>query len=168
MDSAPGWRQRTAAKCSRVVVQRAAGSSPSATSRVTADSVPDNRLRKSEILRGFGSFRFVLSHEQSVRAHGIRCHYALSQKIPPGHVQVGFAVKRPTGSVERNRFKRQLREAYRTSNHALTALCDELQLGLACVLLLRAERYRTPAEYANIRTDVILCLEKLCATLSHS
>ena len=166
MDSAPAWRPRMDARFLPAVAQRAAGSSPSATNRATADSLPDNRLRKSDILRGYGSFRAVLSRQQSVRADGLRCYYAVLQKIPPGHVQVGFAVRRPTGSVERNRFKRLMRESFRTRKHALQDLARTLPDGYGCVIMLPADRFRDADDHILIARAMDSLLERLCTALS--
>ena len=130
--------------------------------------MPDNRLQKSDILRGYGTFRTVLSRQQSVRADGLRCYYAILQKIPPGHVQVGFAVRRPTGSVERNRCKRLLREAYRTRCHALKARVHGLAGGYACVIMLQADRFRGTDDHLRIATAMDKLLERLCDVLSAS
>ncbi len=165
MDSVPAWRPRTDARFLPAVAQRAAGNSPSATNRATADSLPDNRLRKSDILRGYGSFRTVLSRQQSVRADGLRCYYAVLQKIPPGHVQVGFAVRRPTGSVERNRFKRLMREAYRTRWHALHARALALTDGYGCVIMLPADRFRGEDDHVRVAAAMDKVLERLCSAL---
>ncbi len=166
MDSAPAWRQRMDARFSPVVGPRAVGNSPSATNRATAEPLPDNRLRKSDILRGYGSFRAVLSQQQSIRADGLRCYHAVLQKIPPGHVQVGFAVRRPTGSVERNRFKRLLREAYRCSHHELRLLAPRLDAGYGCVIMLHAERFRGDDDHLRVRAAMESLLVKLCDMLS--
>lgn len=168
MDSVPAWRPRTDARFSPAVVRRAAGSLPSATNRATADSLPDNRLRKSDILRGYGSFRAVLSRQQSVRADGLRCYYAVLQKIPPGHVQVGFAVRRPTGSVERNRFKRLMRESYRTRQHALQDLARTLSAGYGCVIMLPADRFRGADDHLRIGEAMDTLLVRLCTALSET
>lgn len=110
----------------------------------------------------------MLSRQQSVRADGLRCYYAILQKIPPGHVQVGFAVRRPTGSVERNRCKRLLREAYRTRCHALKSRVAGLPEGLACVIMLPADRFRGADDHVRIAKAMDMLLERLCDALPAS
>lgn len=137
-------------RCLPVVGPRAAGNSPSATKHGTVDHLREARLRKSDILRGYGAFRAVLTQDRSVRVDGLRCFIGVSQKIPPGRVQVGFAVRRPSGAVERNRIKRHLREAYRLSRVVLDEAARPCAAGVACVILLAADRYRTIASFAQL------------------
>lgn len=73
-------------------------------------------LEKSEILRGRGAFREVLTRGRRLQGTHIFCYLlrveSEGKKTVP--VQAGFAVGRSTKSaVKRNRVRRLMREAYR-------------------------------------------------------
>jgi hypothetical protein len=51
---------------------------------------------------------------------------------------VGFAVRKTTTAVARNRCRRLLREAWRLQQRPLQQTCEERRLALRCVLLTNA------------------------------
>jgi ribonuclease P protein component len=73
-------------------------------------------LEKSEILRGHGAFREVLTKGRRLRGNHIFCYLLRvnSERKKAVVVQAGFAVSRSVKSaVKRNRVRRLMREAYR-------------------------------------------------------
>jgi ribonuclease P protein component len=73
-------------------------------------------LEKSEILRGHGAFKEVLTKGRRLRGNHIFCYLlrVSSERKEAVPVQAGFAVSRGVKSaVKRNRVRRLMREAYR-------------------------------------------------------
>lgn len=71
----------------------------------------NNRLPKQSVLRGKRSYSEVFSKGSFLNSSYINVAY-----LDRNDFQIGFAVsRRIKGAVKRNRFKRQLREIYRTS-----------------------------------------------------
>jgi ribonuclease P protein component len=73
-------------------------------------------LEKSEILRGRGAFREVLTKGRRLQGTHIFCYLLRvnSERKKAVPVQAGFAVSRSVKSaVKRNRVRRVMREAYR-------------------------------------------------------
>lgn len=104
-----------AAKSSRVVAPRAAKNSPSATSDGSSAAVRPGgfRLRKSEILRGYRAFSRVIGEGRSSARPPVRLFVRVDPTLGSS-LKVGFSVSRSVRTaVQRNRFKRLLREAFR-------------------------------------------------------
>jgi len=76
-------------------------------------------LKKSEILRGYGSFRRVLTQGENFTSGSLRCSILINNEEKNG-ISVGFAVTRNIKkAVLRNRIKRLLRETYRLNKHII-------------------------------------------------
>lgn len=73
---------------------------------------------------------------------------------------VGFAVRKPPSSVERNRLRRLLRESYRQRKHALLSLCQERSIALRCVFLIDAKSHQHTTFHA-----IDAAVEELVAAL---
>jgi ribonuclease P protein component len=166
MAFAPGWRPRMEEKCSRVVAPRAAGSSRSVTSHATVKASDRRTLSKSEIIRGYRSFNAILSQRHSIASRGVRCYY-IWKTIPPFTCSVGFAVRNPRNAVIRNRYRRQLREAYRHAKHPLVSVCTERGIQLRCIFLVSAVTDKNVTDKRIIEPAVKQLTHDL-ANLAHS
>jgi len=118
------------------------------------------RLRKPDILRGYGSFSKVFSTGQSLSTGALRCFYS-TQESGHGTVKTGFAVSRNVRSaVQRNRIKRLMRETWRTRQ-------ADLQInktGLYLVFL-----YGSSGKKDNLRLQAVdAMMQKLIEKLNES
>lgn len=103
------------AKSSRVVAPRAAKSFPSATNDGSSAALRPGgfRLNKSEILRGYRAFSRVIGEGRSAVRPPVRLFVRVNPTLG-STLKVGFSVSRSVRTaVQRNRFKRLLREAFR-------------------------------------------------------
>lgn len=106
-------------------------------------------LRKSEILRGYGSFTRTISEGKALSIGPIRCFFLT---VPSAHSQrkAGFAVSRSirTAAV-RNRVKRLMREAYR-HNKRLLDKNDALNIGCLQMVFLYVGRSNEEARHLQL------------------
>lgn len=119
-----------AAKSSRVVAPKGARSSPSATSDGSSAVVQPKgfRLRKAEILHGYRSFSRVIGEGRSVARPPVRLFVRVDPTLG-STLKVGFSVSRSVrGAVQRNRFRRLLRESFRLNRHHESLVGVELVL----------------------------------------
>ena len=144
--------------------QRADGNYRSATSPGT-DKPRRNTLRKTEILRGYGTYRRVLSNGKRLDSSGVRCYYVLNDAIPPGSVRVGFAVRGAKKAVGRNKIKRYLREAYRTEKHELHDICLDASIALECVFIASVQHIPAPGGFNEYKRAMQTLISKLCMNL---
>ena len=78
-------------------------------------SATDNRLPKYEVIRKQDDFAFLFRKGCRFKGHALHFYYR-----PASGRRVGFAVpKRLGNAVVRNRYKRWLREIYRTRRDAI-------------------------------------------------
>jgi len=85
----------------------------------------DFRLRKSELIRGHNSFSRILVLHQSIAIDPVKCFFKIVDGIPPFINSVGFIVKGHRCAVERNKYRRLLREAFRQSKSGFNRSCLE-------------------------------------------
>ncbi len=83
------------------------------------NSQRDNSLPKSRILRGGRNFARIFSGSDRSSGNCTEARYLFFNQ-PDDGLKVAFAAGKKTGNaVERNRYKRMMREGFRTSQHVL-------------------------------------------------
>ena len=99
-----------------------------------------NTLRKSEILRGYSVFSDILKNGKRIQGALLQCHFIVHResRTTPS-VQVGFAVPRKSIalSVDRNRLKRLMREAFRKNKARLYEVATKENLQLELIIMFR-------------------------------
>jgi len=94
-------------------------------------------LSKSEIIRGHNSFNDIFKSASKISSGRIKLFFNQSKSklnSPHGILKVGFVIsaKRISSSVQRNKIKRLLKEAYRNVKNNNTADIDaEVLIGLS-------------------------------------
>jgi ribonuclease P protein component len=118
MDSAPAWKRKMAAPCSRAVAPGAVISYRSATNGLSGTPIKSGSggqqsfPRSSRILRS-ADFRTV--YDNGTRVSGpFFAAFCMARERDGGGVRIGLTVPKALGgAVVRNRIKRRLRAAFR-------------------------------------------------------
>lgn len=118
-------------------------------------------MRKSETLRGRGSFRAVA--RSGMRVDGIYLRsYALLRSATPPSFAVGVTVYgRGINAVRRNRIKRRLREAIRKERGRILEAVCATGTRLELVLGYRKGGEEPIAPFAELHADVIRAMERI-------
>ncbi|MBI4482492.1 MAG: ribonuclease P protein component [Acidobacteria bacterium] len=105
---------------------------------------------KAERLRRRSEFERVYARGRKVVAPHLVL-FALENSLL--HSRLGITVTRKVGSaVERNRFKRRLREIFRRNKGAIPGRFD---------LVVNARAHIGPADYQRLQAEFLSCLEQL-------
>ena len=105
---------------------------------------PDERFRKSDRILKRPHFRQIYSSGRKIHSSLFTAFVIASDRVVP---RIGFTVTRKVGSsVERNRCRRLLREAFRRNK--------ALGLGLGVDLVINAKRELVKAPYAGVEAEV--------------
>ncbi len=122
-------------------------------------------------MRGRSSFSSVFDQGHGVRRGEIVAKYTARRPEPESgeparNIQVGFVVRRGTGSaVRRNRIRRMLRESYRLARGEFEkALPQSIELRLVLLWVGRPEAAVNP-DFGAIRSDLGAALHKIIRKL---
>ena len=117
-----------------------------------------NKLIKGERLKSLRAFSSIFESGKTFKDFPVRMVF-LPWKTESGLTQTGFSVskKRFKNAVDRNRIKRQMREAFRTSK---TSFLTELQQTYAIVFIYLSNQH---SDYATINNSITKCLAHLKA-----
>ena len=115
-----------------------------------------NGFTSKEHLKSKLAFDNLFKEGKSIKAFPVRLVYVPWQSDSPNGIQVGFSVpkKRFKLAVDRNRIKRQLREAYRLNKSSY--LTEPKQQWALLFIYLPAEKL----EYQSIESGIQRCLKR--------
>ena len=126
-------------------------------SNLAAPSSRRFTLPKSTILRGRINFQSLFDNSKTLSTKTVTLRYRLINSDKT-ELKVAFISPKKTGkAVLRNTMKRQLREAFRLNQHALSELVEQQQLHLHMALIARSSN----ADYHQIEKDVVTLLDDL-------
>jgi ribonuclease P protein component len=145
--------------------EKVAGSLPSATNHSTVNR-HDFGLAKDEILRGYQSFSSILTRGAYVSSLYLRCYFEITDKIPPDSCQVGFTVRRVRNAVQRNRWKRYLREAFRQNKHYVLDEMKKRSISVRMVFLVDLRKTNGRESFYTICDTIRSVFEKLNESLA--
>lgn len=119
-----------------------------------------NPFHKSERLCKKKIFNALFSQGKSLVLHPVRMIYletTLPENVP---VQVAFSVskQRFKKATERNRIKRQMREAWRLNNNAFKTHLTNINKQMAMCFIYTGNQ---PLEFALLQNKIILLLSRL-------
>jgi len=125
-----------------------------------------NRLKRSEIIKGKNVFRFIYKNGIRINGELLRCHLVSRTYFSPGVSNILFGVvvqKYIRRSVDRNRIRRLIREAYRINKTILQRKLIHCSSQVALLFVFRkldSVHSQLPT-YIEIEEDVKNLLEKI-------
>jgi len=129
--------------------------------------MPDVRLRKEERLKSRKQLEAVFSDGRSFVTFPIRFVWITVPKVGYYPVSIAFSVSRRRwkNAVDRNLFKRRMREAYRLHKHILyaAAIPPDQQILLACIYT-----SSVPAAFEQVQAAMTKGLLRLAKEISQS
>jgi len=162
MASAHAWKRLTDAKYLLVVARRADTVLPLAMSEDRSNESRRNRLPRSNILRGKDSFDILFKNGIRIAGEQIDLRY-VTRDTPKSNVLTAFVVGKKMGNaVERNRYKRLLREAYRLHQHILEPINHSKSSHIEMAIILK----KSALTFETVSAEILLLLTDLVNRLS--
>ncbi len=126
-------------------------------SNFTSPSPRRFTLPKSHILRGRRNFQQLFESRKFINSPTITVRFAVHPSNKEGF-KVGFISPKKIGNaVQRNRYKRLMREAYRLNKHTLSEAMNHFVGSLHVVFIAR----HTKPDYHAIENDMVTLLGDL-------
>ncbi len=129
--------------------------------------MPDHRLRKAERLKSRKQLNALFAEGRSMVVFPIRFVWMTAARNGPYPVQVAFSVprKRWKRAVDRNKFKRYMREAYRHLKQILytSGIAEDRQLVVLCLYIANES-----CAYDSIATGMDKGLKRIAAQVSEA
>ena len=117
-----------------------------------------NTFKKEERLTSKKSFELLFNKGKSFALPPYRFVWIKAEASDPVKLGISVPKKSFAKSVERNRIKRRIREAYRKNKHSLYELLKKKNLSIDLMILYTA---KTELEYKEIEGKMIVSLLKL-------
>ena len=119
------------------------------------------RLPKSERLSSHNQIQKLFSEGKSFAIHPFVVKYFVlqNQEVDNHQVLVSVSKRNFKRAVDRNRIKRQIREAYRLNKHILADLPDKYAIAYIYT-------FKEKVQFKNLENKLIECLSRLKAELN--
>lgn len=126
-----------------------------------------NTFKKEERLKSKKELEILFTKGESFSEFPVRTVYIRLDKESKYPAQVAFSVSKRKfkNAPDRNRIKRQLREAYRKNKHLLYGELEEQNIKVA-ILFIYLPRFKASSQ--QIEDKIIVSLQRLCQEVSSS
>ena len=114
------------------------------------------RLPKSERLSSHNQIQKLFSEGKSFAIHPFVVKYFIlqNQEVDSHQVLISVSKRNFKKAVDRNRIKRQIREAYRLNKHILADLADKYAIAYIYT-------FKEKIQFENLENKLIECLSRL-------
>ncbi|HEY4797449.1 MAG TPA: ribonuclease P protein component [Bacteroidia bacterium] len=121
-------------------------------------------FHKSERLTGKKEFEDLFENGKSFSVPPLRFIWLKSEHDPAHAVRIGISVPKKlfSKSVERNKLKRRIREAYRRNKHEFYEFLKKKNLTVDMIVIYTA---KAESSYSEIEQKMIVSLQKLIALI---
>ena len=118
---------------------------------------------KSQKLKSRKAIALLFSEGKSVKSYPLRALFQVEAFNPDynlSHVQIGVTVPKRAfrKAVDRNRIKRQIREAYRLNHSQLLVLAEEFNIYLSVMVIYIDRNF---PEFDSLEKKTVLLISKL-------